>query len=146
MNTYSTHWCVTIRSPDDNCEVAQQLAYADATLEHILEHSAPRAPVLLAGDFNVFDVFEACQVVEYLTSSGLTDVFRSLNPDADGTTFQGNSWAPPGRLDYVFATFPVDLLDTYIDRDSLPSGDGSDLYPVIATLRFELPEPPVVAK
>ncbi|MCP4448743.1 MAG: hypothetical protein GY811_25930 [Myxococcales bacterium] len=138
VNTFSTHWCVTIRNSDDQCTVDQQLAYVDETLNYAFEREAPLAPVLLAGDFNVFDGFEDGTVIETLTGAGLIDVFRSHRPTEDATTFQGNSWAPPGRLDYIFASSPVEVLDAYIDR-SLPSDEGIDHFPVVTTLRFGTP-------
>ena len=135
VNVYSTHWCVTVRNVDDACDVGRQLGYADKSLRFIEERQADRAPSLLAGDFNVFDGFEAGLVVEHLKGAGLVDLLRASGSDDAGPTFQGNSWAPAGRLDYIFADSMVDMVDAYIDR-SVQDGMGSDHYPVVSTLRF----------
>jgi endonuclease/exonuclease/phosphatase family metal-dependent hydrolase len=129
---YATHWCVTIRRPDDSCTVDRQLDYARSLVDHIQRRASLESPVLLAGDFNVFDGFEDGEVISFLDDSGLRDLFRFARPNADGTTFLGNSWAPSGRLDYVFSTTPVDVLDARIDGVS----DASDHYPVVATVRY----------
>ncbi len=134
---YTTHWCVTVRTPDDACDEERQLDYAAATLDHIGAREVGQAPVLLSGDFNVFDGFEDGRVVDYLGAGGLIDVFRVADPDGDGTTFVGNDWAPAGRLDYIFATAPVEVIDAFIDRDSIAAGEGSDHHPVIGSVRFE---------
>ncbi len=134
---YATHWCVTIRRPDDSCTVERQLEYAHSLVEHIQGRASVELPVLLAGDFNVFDGFEDGEVISFLSDSGLTDLFRVARPDADGTTFLGNSWAPSGRLDYVFSTTPVEVLDARIDGVS----DASDHYPVVATVQYRAGQP-----
>lgn len=140
LYVYSTHWCMPLRTSDDACDESRQLDYADALVDHLATRAVEAAPVVLAGDFNVFDGFEDSQVVQTLLAAGLTDAFRAVNPDADGTTYQGNTWAPAGRIDYIFATEPVTVLASSIDRDSIPDGDGSDHYPVLATLEFPTPD------
>ncbi len=129
---YATHWCVTIRNPDDGCTVERQLAYAASLVDHIDARSQPEVPVLLAGDFNVFDGFADGEVIASLLRAGFTDAFGVANPGAEGTTFLGKSWAPSGRLDYVFSTAPVDVLAARVDQVD----DASDHYPVIATVRY----------
>ena len=129
---YATHWCVTIRRPDDACTVDRQLEYAESVVQHIQDRAVPQIPVVVAGDFNVFDGFEDGEVISFLKEEGLTDLFRVTNPDADGTTFLGNSWAPSGRLDYLFSTAPVEVIDARIDQVE----EASDHYPVIATVQY----------
>ena len=133
---YTTHWCVTVRNDDDACDQERQLDYAALTLAHIEDRAVGQAPVLLTGDFNVFDGFEAGRVVGYIRDAGLVDVFRVADPEGDGTTFVGNDWAPAGRLDYIFASAPVDVLDAFIDRDTIPAGMGSDHYPVVGEVEL----------
>jgi len=133
---YATHWCVTIRRTDDPCTVDRQLEYARSLVEHIQTRSSPDIPVVVAGDFNVFDGFEDGEVIAFLKDSGLADLFRMASPDADGTTFLGNSWAPAGRLDYLFSTAPVDVIDARIDRVE----EASDHYPVVATVQYPASE------
>ena len=132
LYVYSTHWCVTIRTPDDDCDQARQLDYAD----QILDTLDDALPSVIAGDLNVFDGFEAGAVIGHLEDSGLVDVFRSVNPDLDATTFAGNTWAPAGRLDYIFTTSPVDVLAARIERDTGLTGDASDHFAVTATVSF----------
>jgi endonuclease/exonuclease/phosphatase family metal-dependent hydrolase len=130
---YSTHFCVPIRSPDDACDLERQLEVAALLVDEI-DRRAAGAPALVAGDLNVFDGFEEGPVVGFLLAQGWVDVFRVADPLGDGTTFQGNEWAPAGRLDYLFATPPVDVGAAAIDRETVPAGEGSDHYPVMATV------------
>lgn len=132
IHVYATHWCVTIRTPTDPCTVDRHLSYAQAITDDIEDRSTGELPVLLAGDFNVFDGFEAGEPISFLKDWGLIDLFRAVNPDDDGTTFLGNSWAPSGRLDYLFSTAPVEVVEARID----PVDDASDHYPVIATVQY----------
>jgi endonuclease/exonuclease/phosphatase family metal-dependent hydrolase len=129
---YATHWCVTIRNPDDRCTVDRQLSYAAAVIDDIRARSRSEVAVLLAGDFNVFDGFEDGEVIASLVRAGLRDLFRVAHPDETAVTFLGKSWAPRGRLDYVFSTAPVDVIGARID----PVEQASDHYPVVATVRY----------
>lgn len=140
VNVYTTHFCVSIRSPDDSCDVERQLAYLDKTNAFIQERQSPLAPSLFAGDFNVFDGFESGPVLERIKSQGFVDLLRQFESDDTGPTFQGNSWAPEGRIDYIFSSSPVDVLDAYVDRESVLDGQGSDHYALVSTLRFLLSE------
>lgn len=134
LYVYSTHWCVTVRRTNDACDIDRQLEYSDALLRHIEERPVPGAPVIVAGDFNVFDGFEDGAVVQQLLDSGLVDVFRTVDPGGDGTTFLGNSWAPSGRLDYIFTTSPVEVIDSYIDRETLDLAGDLDHHAVVGTV------------
>ena len=129
---YATHWCVTIRTPDDACTVERQLDYARSLVAHLEDRASPGLPVVVAGDLNVFDGFEEGPVISYLTSAGLTDLFRAAQPDGDGTTFLGHGWAPDGRIDYLFSTAPVEVIEARVD----PVADASDHYPVTATVEY----------
>ncbi|HUS63718.1 MAG TPA: endonuclease/exonuclease/phosphatase family protein [Kofleriaceae bacterium] len=132
IDAYSTHYCVTIRRPDDACTVERQLHYTEQLLGEI---AARHPPAVLAGDLNVFDGFARGRVIARLRSAGLTDALAAAHPDTadDAVTFHGNSWAPPGRVDYIFTPADVVVLDAAID-DSLPPGDGSDHDAVAADL------------
>ncbi len=124
---YSTHWCVPIRNTDDACDVEKQLEYGRAILNDVASRDAP---AIIGGDFNVFDGFESGPVIEFLVANGWTDTLRAVT-QAPVVTFEGNSWAPPGRIDYVFATDPVEVLDASVAADS-----ASDHRPVFAELLF----------
>ncbi len=134
VTVYSTHFCGPLRTTDDACDVQRQLEYADHLLE--LVDSRTTQGALILGDFNVFDGFEDGDVIARFVNAGFVDVLRAHSPDVDGTTFLGNSWAPAGRLDYIFATAPVEVLDSFIDRDGVVGGTASDHYPVVATVEF----------
>ncbi|HLU68270.1 MAG TPA: endonuclease/exonuclease/phosphatase family protein [Kofleriaceae bacterium] len=132
---YSTHWCVPIRRPDDGCTAERQVDYARAVVDHIAARAHPQVPVVLAGDLNVFDGFEDALAMRELRDAGLVDVLRVVDPVGVATTFEGNDWAPPGRIDYILAAAPVRVLSAAVDRD--PADDGaSDHHPVLATLAF----------
>lgn len=133
LYVYSTHWCVPIRSPDDRCDEARQLEYADTIIRDIFEHD--KTPAVFAGDLNVFEDFERGEVVRSLIDAGLVDVFREAKPEADGTTFFGEG-APSGRLDYIFATPAVEVSSAFIDRDAVPEGEGSDHHAVVGEVAF----------
>lgn len=134
VDAYSTHFCVTIRRDDDACTVDRQLDYTERLLAEIAAH---RPPAVLAGDLNVFDGFADGRVVARLRDAGLTDAFAAAHPDdaADAITFHGNSWAPPGRVDFVFSAPDAIVQGAAID-DSLPPGEGSDHDAVTADLLF----------
>lgn len=136
MYVVSTHYCVTIRTEDDACTEDRQLAYTRAVLDFLARRFDPKTPVAFAGDLNVFDGFEHGRVLELLRDRGFVDVFRELDADSDGTTFQGNSWAPAGRIDYILASSPVDALAASVERDALADGQGSDHYATVATVAF----------
>ncbi|MCA9677223.1 MAG: endonuclease/exonuclease/phosphatase family protein [Myxococcales bacterium] len=124
---YSTHFCVPIRSADDPCDTDRQLAYARRVVAQLGRRDVP---VVLGGDLNVFDGFAAGPVVAALEAGGLVDPLRAVDAAATAT-FEGNAWAPPGRLDYLFATPPVEVLAA-----SIATASASDHLPVTATLAF----------
>ncbi|HWM86287.1 MAG TPA: endonuclease/exonuclease/phosphatase family protein [Kofleriaceae bacterium] len=132
---HSTHWCAPTRSNGDRCDESRQLEYAERMIELAAEH-ASSGPVVIAGDLNVWDGFEDGMPVRHFIDSGLVDVYRTLHPDGPGTTFVGEPPGPGGRLDYIFSTSPVDVLDAAVDTDAVPPGQGSDHYAVLARLAY----------
>lgn len=125
---YATHWCVPIRRDDDACDTGRQLAYAAA----IDAHAGARRPAIVAGDLNVFDGFATGPVMAQLAGQGWQDSIAVAGaPPID--TFAGNSWAPPGRIDYVLASPELGVTAAVIDDAPSPS----DHRPVRATLRAE---------
>jgi hypothetical protein len=92
---YSTHWCVTIRNTDDECDVEKHLEYAELVLDDIAQRDGP---AILGGDFNVFDGFEDGPVVQLFVERGLVDTLRAVTR-APVITYQGNNSFPPGRID-----------------------------------------------
>lgn len=132
LYVYSTHWCVTVRRSDDRCDPARQVDYARALIEHMDSRQHGEAPVVLAGDLNVFDGFEDAAPMRYLLANQMVDAFRTAHPTHENPTFEGNHFAPPGRIDYLLAAQPVQVLSA-----SSPEQPGaSDHRPVLATVRF----------
>ncbi len=132
VDVYSTHWCATIRDTDDPCDVERHLAYGDLILDSIADRGVA---AIVGGDFNVFDGFEQSEAVRHLVDGGLVDLLREVS-DESVTTFQGNTWAPAGRIDYVFATARVVATAASVD-ESLDADAGSDHNPVATTFSFE---------
>jgi endonuclease/exonuclease/phosphatase family metal-dependent hydrolase len=134
---YSTHFCVTVRKPDDACDEARQIDY----VERILDDLAARSdgPAIIAGDLNVFDGFEDGRVVERLRAAGLVDTYRAAQPDGEGTTFQGSDVASSGRIDYVFARAPAVTFEASV-RVEPPAEEASDHFAVAATVEFPAAE------
>jgi endonuclease/exonuclease/phosphatase family metal-dependent hydrolase len=126
VTVYSTHWCVTVRSPDDRCDVARQLAYAETLLDDIGGADA----TIVAGDLNVFDGYAGGEVIAALRDGGLHDaIVAAAAPPLD--TFQGKDWAPAGRIDYVLVSRDVVVAAAGTDQ-SVEASTGSDHYPVWA--------------
>jgi len=125
---YSTHWCVPSRAPDDDCDLARHLEYA----ERMIFDSRRRAaalPVVVAGDLNAPEVGEEA-VARAFTDAGYVDAMRALQPTgAIVTQIYGD------RLDYVFGSSPVDVIEAYVD-ETLPYEVASDHFPVVATFQF----------
>jgi endonuclease/exonuclease/phosphatase family metal-dependent hydrolase len=125
---YATHFCVPIRPSEDRCDVDRQVAHARRIVEHIESHDSA---AILGGDFNVFDGFEEGPVVSFFKGHGLVDVLREVTAQPV-ITFEGNDWAPAGRIDYLFATRGV-----HVSAASVGEGSGSDHRFVAGTMLFE---------
>ncbi|MEN6497351.1 MAG: endonuclease/exonuclease/phosphatase family protein [Thermoguttaceae bacterium] len=104
-------------------------------------------PVIVTGDFNAGESSYAVrQLKGELPHSTLQliDTFRALQPDAEEVgTFNG-FWLDRTRrkIDYVFASPEVKVLDARIVNDHRDGRQASDHYPVTAVLRFPaLPSP-----
>jgi endonuclease/exonuclease/phosphatase (EEP) superfamily protein YafD len=135
LYVYSTHWCMLVRSDTDDCTDQRQVEYADMILEHIAQQDC-QAPVILGGDLNVFEGFDQSRPVARLIDAGFVDLFRVLHPDDEVITYQGNSWSPPGRVDFIFGIAPVTVLSAIVDDETLSFDEGSDHYAVIAEVQF----------
>jgi endonuclease/exonuclease/phosphatase family metal-dependent hydrolase len=133
LDVYATHFCVTIRRTDDRCDEARQVAHVETILGHAAARPDPQVPLILAGDLNVFDGFEAGAVIGRLLDAGLVDVHRSIEPDAELVTFPGNSFAPAGRIDYVLTSAPALATAAGIE-DGAGAAEASDHYAVWAAV------------
>lgn len=103
--------------------------------------------MIVTGDFNAGESSYAVrQLKGELPHSTLQliDTFRALQPDAEEVgTFNG-FWLDRTRrkIDYVFASPEVKVLDARIVNDHRDGRQASDHYPVTAVLRFPaLPSP-----
>ncbi len=104
---YSTHFCVPIRNDIDRCTQARQLDYADKILRHrdLEFHSA--LPTIIAGDFNAFGGFAMSDLVASIRGDGYIETYLEAGSTPAPQTFRGNDWAPPGRIDFIFAATPA---------------------------------------
>jgi endonuclease/exonuclease/phosphatase family metal-dependent hydrolase len=106
LDVYSTHFCVPIRRDDDACDEMRQLDYLAAILQHMDHRGSPGVPVVLAGDLNLFVGFADSDAIRAVLAAGLLDAFAGASAVDAGPTLLGNGWAPPGRIDYLFASAP----------------------------------------
>jgi endonuclease/exonuclease/phosphatase family metal-dependent hydrolase len=128
IHVYSTHFCVPIRNDQDACDTGRQLAYAEQIVRDIDERSGA---AIFGGDLNVFDGFASGPVVEFFRSHGLIDTLSAVTSD-NPDTFEGNDWAPPGRIDYIFASQPA-----RVEAASVAETSASDHRPVTSTVDFD---------
>lgn len=131
LDVYSTHFCVPIRRDDDACDEVRQLDYLAAILRHMDHRVSPAVPVVLSGDLNLFVGFADSDAIRVVLAAGLLDAFAGASPEDAGPTFLGNHWAPPGRIDYIFASAPVTLSEACLLGDG-----GSDHVALFAELAF----------
>jgi endonuclease/exonuclease/phosphatase family metal-dependent hydrolase len=103
--------------------------------------------VVLTGDFNAG---ETNPVIRFFSRDevgarlDLVDTFRELHPDARLVgTFNGFRGDNDGeKIDYVFATSDIRVLDATIVRDHASGRFPSDHYPVYARLQLPPPRDP----
>jgi len=127
---YSTHWCVPTRNPDDGCDLARHLEYAEQILKDARERASDGVPVLITGDFNVVEDRDEDEVLRAFAGAGYVDALRAIHPDEEIITLDGGF-----RVDYVYGLQPVEVIEAYVD-DSIPFDLGSDHWPIISTLEF----------
>ena len=134
---YATHWCQPTRSDDDACNADRHLVYADRILRHIRDREPDDLPVIVTGDLNTGEQSRAEPVLGFLAEAGLVDLVRLEQPTGEIITLPGTpeNGIIPSRADYILTTTPIDIIDAYVDQ-TVPSGTGSDHYPVVATMRF----------
>jgi len=127
---YSTHWCVTVRRPDDACDADRHLEYAQRILDDASGRAAEATPVVVAGDLNAVEGRDGDVVLAAFAGAGYVDALRAIQADGAIVTLDGGE-----RVDYIFASAPVAVIDGYVD-ESVPFDQASDHRPVIATLAF----------
>lgn len=124
---FNTHFCV--------CSADQLLGSAKTIVDAIVARKSISDPVILTGDFNVFDGFENSKAVQYFKGGlgsplTLVDSFRAVHPDDNGATF-----GAAGKIDYVFLSSALTATEAGIDR-TMPDGQGSDHYPIWAKFKL----------
>jgi endonuclease/exonuclease/phosphatase family metal-dependent hydrolase len=129
---YNTHFCHL-------SEIARRRSAA-LIAQRIVERKCPD-PVIVTGDFNAG---ETSYAVRHLkgelpqSTIQLVDTFRAYCPEAQQAgTFNGFWYEKTGRkIDYVFASSEVKVLDARIIYDHRDGRYPSDHYPVTADLVF----------
>lgn len=97
---------------------------------------APAAPVIVTGDFNSGEQNPAVVAMR----GQLRDSFRVMHPDdTEVGTFTAFKFGQTkgDKIDYIFVTQDVDVLDATILRNSRDGHYPSDHFPVIARLRIK---------
>ncbi len=127
---YSTHWCVTVRRPDDACDAARHVEYAQRILDDAAQRAAEATPTVVAGDLNASEGRGGDVAPAAFAEAGYVDALRAIQPDGEIVTLDGGE-----RVDYIFASAPVAVVDAYVD-ESVPFELASDHRPVIAMFAF----------
>jgi endonuclease/exonuclease/phosphatase family metal-dependent hydrolase len=107
---------------------------AQALLDTIRHRSSPN-PVLIMGDFNAGEMNPAVRLV---AEAGFSDTFRRIHPrDSLVGTFHGFTGSRQGeKIDYIFASEKVFVIDAAILRNDMRGRYPSDHYPVTARIQF----------
>lgn len=129
---FNTHFCHL-------SEVARRRSAA-LLAKRILRRKTPD-PVIVTGDFNARETSYAVRHLKGELSHStiqLIDTFRAFSPEAEQvSTFNGFWLDRSGRkIDYVFASPEVKVVDAQIVCDHDNGRFPSDHYPVTAVLRF----------
>ena len=97
----------------------------------------PEGPVILTGDFNAPETDPLHAAIK---GAGLADVWRTANPDTppeeSGTFHEFTGVTSRARIDFVYATPDLKVIDAAIVRSSLNGNYPSDHFPVRATLQW----------
>ena len=104
--------------------------------------SSEDSVVLFTGDLNCFDGSENSLAIQYLkgllggNGHPLEDTFRVADPGGNGETFPGV------KIDYVMASAGTPVSAAWIDRSTVPYGEASDHWAVIADISLDGGSPP----
>jgi endonuclease/exonuclease/phosphatase family metal-dependent hydrolase len=109
-----------------------RLKSVDLLIRRIRERSTTD-PALVTGDFNVG---ETNPVIDAVRAVGFRDSFRVRHPEGPETgTFTGfESEAGPDKIDYLFVSEGVEVLEATIHPDKIDGRWPSDHFPVTAKL------------
>lgn len=135
-----THGCFEIegrRFDMFNSHFDHESAYSRwKSAELIIEktrHFVGEGPVVLTGDFNEP---EAGPAIGLIATGGFVDTYRTIHPDGPEPATWHN-WQPTivgEKIDYIFVTPDVQIVDATIVRDIPFRNFISDHHPVVATL------------
>lgn len=124
----------------DNHSHASRVKSA-AMIGHRICARGEGAPVIVTGDFNADENDPAVEAMKDATHGpGLVDTFRVAHPDEkDVGTFNDFGRGPAGRskIDYIFVSKRVKVVEAGIDRRKIEGRFGSDHFAVWA--RVEMP-------
>ena len=97
----------------------------------------PAGPVMLTGDFNAADNDPLHGSIK---GAGFADVWRALNadtpPEESGTFHEFTGVTDRARIDFIYATPDLKMVDSTIVRSCLNGNYPSDHFPVRATLEW----------
>jgi endonuclease/exonuclease/phosphatase family metal-dependent hydrolase len=100
-----------------------------------IDSRAPKAPVVLTGDFNSGEDNPAAKMV----GKTLRDTFRVAHPDEkEAGTFNGFTFGKTNgdKIDYIFVEPGTSVVSATIIRSSAGGHYPSDHFPITATVRF----------
>ncbi|CEO98964.1 Endonuclease/exonuclease/phosphatase domain-containing protein [Plasmodiophora brassicae] len=108
-------------------------------LTFLRESNVDALPVILTGDFNN-DVEDAPEITA-VKQAGFVDSYRVVHPDDDdddaGTFHAFTGRAASAKIDFVFATRGLAVVDAGIDRQKRCGRYPSDHFPISATLELD---------
>jgi len=110
-------------------------------MQRMTAMARPGEPVILTGDFNAGEDTQAIATIRE-EPPRLLDTFRVVHPDADRVgTFNGFEGRTEGaKIDYVFVTRDVIVVEAAVVRDEDGGRYPSDHFPVSARVNIVGPE------
>jgi len=104
-------------------------------LLHRIQARTSPAPTIVTGDFNEG---EGGPAIELMAMTGFEDTYRTLYPDGpEQATYHGWNGRTEGeKIDYVFVSNGVTVVDATIIRETPFGRHLSDHYPVVATIEL----------
>jgi endonuclease/exonuclease/phosphatase family metal-dependent hydrolase len=115
----------------------ESAAAREKSIRLLLERSQaqePAGPVLILGDFNMYEDDPALALLTESRSPQLQETFRRVHPDAKETaTFHGFTGSVTGeKIDYIFASSEFSVQEARILHDNVEGRYPSDHFPLTA--------------
>ncbi len=104
---------------------------------HRMKDSRFQGPKIITGDFNAG---ESSEPIRWMSAKGFVDSYRSVFPlEPESATYHGWTGTLEGdKIDYVFVSSNIEILEAEIVRQKVGDYFVSDHYPVTATLKFPI--------